>query len=614
MWTYSYWQATESVARSRGLSEAKAAAAKVAAKVKPAPADLKLAAGDSVIAWLSVRSLGSLFDAAETIGGQAGFLPPGASVREGFYRDLTRILAENGITGHEWMDKAKPIHLFLQDDNPADLTGGVVVMLPVTDQKKAEAAIKGGKKGADAKGHFAVLQPVKPGQTAPSPGAPQVFVDFRAGYLIVTSNAGRFAKAKAFAGRLGKVAPPALVYLGTSVADAAKTRKAQIDALLMQFERMEKAQPGMGSGGFYAKMMKQWVADLSRFEMTIDGDGGYLRLGSRLHAKAGSELAKQLNAGKGRDARPAASSLPGNSFLTFVVDVDPKAGLNQLDQSMKMLKEMFELPAAKAAELDKDIRATADLQTGQSGIAVYRDGSSAAGMLAWIGTRDPAATLKAVKAIVGELGLAALAKEKASKGKMKKSEEAQLAVVERALKERKLEPVLTTYGPMAKEMGLTLTANANKDGGATCDVLDIGMDWKKLARPGDKDAEMAAKLLGDRTALALCTGKDRVGFAAGPSALEQARRAALNKKGGLIDAPVYKAAAARTPTTPSWLMYANLGAAVAAFDKVAPPLPVKFPADRPVSVSCGNRSQSYACELSVPVQVIAAIKLLSGGR
>lgn len=589
------------------------------AAVAPAPADIELKAGDNVVAWLSVRSLTALFDASETIGGQIGMLPPGTSLRDGFYRDLTRTLADQGVTGHEWLDKAKPLHVLLQDDNPNDLTGGVAVLLPMTKKAAAEAALKNAKKGADARGHAALLSAVAPGQTEPKPGAPEVFVDFLGDYMFVATNDARFGKAKAFAERLMNVKPPALAYLGVSVTDAVKTRKAQVDALLGQFAMMEKAQAKGGAGtGEYAKMMRKWVTELTRIEVTVDGDSGYIRMGGRMHAAAGSDLAKQMAAGKGRDARPAAASMPGNAFLSVVSDMDPKAGLNQLEQSMKVMKDMFKLDPAKAAELSKDLAANAKLQTGQSAFAMYRDGPAAAGAVAWFGTRDPAATLKAITNVIGEIGLVLLEQEKAekaAKGKaLTKAEQAQFAVVERALKARKLEPVLTTYGPMAAEMGLKITANTNTDGGVTCEVLDVEMDWKKLAREGDSEAAMAQKFLGDRTAVALCSGKDKISAAAGPSALEQGRRSAIGKKGGLIDAPVYAAAAKRTEGAPSSFVYLNLGAALSSFKGIVPPLPVKFPADRPVTVHCGNRSSSYACTVGVPVQAVGAAITLGRGR
>ncbi|GEM_PF-3542054 len=604
----------------KAVAAGKGAAKKIAEKVKPKappPADVKLDAGDSVVAWLSFRSLTAVFDASETIASQIGVVPPGASLRDSFYRDLTRALADQGITGHEWLDKAKPVHLFLQDDNPQDLPGGVVVMLPMTDKAKAEASLKTAIKGAEAKGHAALLKPVRPGPKAqPIAGAPDVFIDFIGKYMVVTSKNERFGKAKAFATRLSATTPPSLAYLGVSVTDAAKTRKPQIEMLLAQFARMEatQAQAGMPAG-YYSKMFRQWVTDMTRLELTVDGDTNYVKIGGRVQAAAGSKLAKQLNAGKGRDARPSGDSLPGNSFLSFVADMDPKAGISQLDQTMKMLKTMFKLDEKVAADLDADLRAVVNLQTGQSGLAMYRDGPSAAGALTWYGATDPVASIKALKDIVAEIGIKAIAQEKAKKGKaLSKAEEAQFAVVERALKERKLEPLLTTYGPMAKEMGITITQNASKDGGAACEVVDFALDWTKIAKPGDKEAAAAKAVIGDRTAVALCSAKNRVALAVGPSALEQGRRSALGKKGGLVDAPVYKAAAERVEGTPSSFFYLNLGAAVAAFKAVVPPIPVRFPADRPVTLNCGNRAQSYACGMSVPVGAIGAILTLTRGK
>lgn len=612
------------VAAAKADDQAKAAAAKVTAvkaaaakaAVAPAPADVKLVAGDNVVAWLSARSLSAVFDASETIGGQIGALPPGASVREAFYRDMTRALADQGVTGHEWLDKAKPLHIFLQDDDPANLVGGVVVMLPMTSEAAAKGALKSAKTGVEAKGHSALLKPSRPGQPAAA-GGPEAYIDFLGKYMVVTSTHARFGKAKGFAGRIAALKPPALVYLGVSVTDAATTRKPQIEALLSQFARMQKVQqPGAAANfDYYNKVMRQWLAELARIEITVDGDSGYVKIGGRAHAVVGSALAKQFSGGKGRDARPAAASLPGNSYISFVTDMDPQAGLGQLQQSMKMLNKMFNLPPEKTVELEKDIRATAKLQTGVSAMAMYRDGPTAQGALAWFGSRDPAVTLKALKNVVGEVGVAVIAQEKAGKIKaLSKAEEAQLAVVERALKARTLEPILTTYGPMAKEMGIAINSNTTKGDGASCDVLDIVMDWKKISAAGDKEAQIAKSMVGDRTAIALCTSKDRISLSVGPSALEQGRRAALGKKGGLIDAPVYAAAAKRSVGAPSTFGYVNLGALTSALSKVIPPLPVKFPADRPLTLLCGNRTASYACSFSVPVQAIGAAMTLARGR
>ena len=176
-----------------------------------------------------------------------------------------------------------------------------------------------------------------------------------------------------------------------------------------------------------------------------------------------------------------------------------------------------------------------------------------------------------------------------------------------------MDPLIASFGPIAKEMGVTVTANTSKDGGATCDVIDLAFDWAKIAKAAPNDAARGAAIMGDRTALTLCVGKERLSFSAGPSALEQGRRAALAKPAGLADAPVFKGAAARNVNKPTWLFMANTGTAIAAFSKVLP-MPLQgFPTDRAVTMGCGNRARSFACQLEVPVQVVQAVRALTSG-
>ncbi len=596
----------EAPAKKAAVEAVAKAAAPAKPKEPPPPPDVDLQAGEAVVGWLTIRSITTLFDAVETIAAKMGELPPGASLRQKAFNDMTLLLANNGVTGHEWLDKARPLHVIFQDDDPKQPEGAVALLLPVTDEKAVLGAMKAAKTGADAAGHKAVLT---------VEGKPTYF-DFIDKYAVVTASDKRFGKVKAFATRLAATKPPALLYTGISVTDAVKTRKAEIDVMIAQLDAMQKnsAASGGPAAGYYTTMIRQWLSELTRLEITVDADGERVSIGTRMHAVKGSKLGKQFEAGRGRSAVSLAANLPANAYLAAVASTDPKAGESQIAESMKMLKEMFKLDDKAAAALEADMRSAMKFADGTSAFAAYPDGNAALGMVAFAGARDPGAVLKVTKRVISSILMRALEMEKEKNKKLnpKAADDPKLAIVESAIKDMKVDPLIQSFGPVAEQMGVKITANTSKDGGATCDVLDLAFDWKKLAKADAANAERAAAVLGDRTALTLCLGKDRLSFGAGPSALEQGRRAALAKPAGLAAAPVFKAAAERNVKKASWLLVANAGTLIAAYSKVMPMAPKGFPTDRAIALGCGNRARSFACQLDVPVQVIQATRTLMG--
>lgn len=599
-------------AAAAAAAAAASAAAEVDAKVAPPQPDIALEAGDKVIAWFTLRSIGAAFDLTETLATRFGVAPPGASLRQGAYDDLTKMLAGAGITGHEWLDKSQPVHVIFQDDNPDSPAEGAAVILPVTDPAKALDAFAAAKKGAEAEGHSAIIEV----------GSQRIFVDVLEKTLVVSTSTKRFGMVKAFASRLVKLEPPALAYFGVSVKDAVVTRKAQLDGLFAQMDAIGEGgagEPGSAAAlDYYGKLMREWTASLQRVEFLIDATAEDLQLGMRMHLVEGSDLARQVDSSRGRLAIPLAASLPANAYLAAVASLDPKASLKQLDDSLKMLGDIMKLDAAVTAGLKDDLRGAIEQQSGDSGFAAYPDGDAAIGALGYAGVRDPAAALKLFKKFVSVLALKAIEAEEARAlaDDPKSKPEPYTAIVKKAIAEMRVDPLIESFGGMAKEAGVTITANTTNADGIACDVTDLSFDWAKIqAASGDDEVGRAAKVIGPRTAMALCTGKDRVVVTLGPSAFEQGRRSAAGKTGGLGDAPVFKGAAERTVDRPIWFLYLNAGAAAAALGTAFPEAnAMGLPADRAVAVGCGHRAKSYNCELDVPMGLIqAAYKASRGG-
>ncbi len=602
------------------LGDPAAAPAPAAAVTQP---DVDLAAGDGIVGWMSVKSLNATFDAVEAIGGKLGAIPPGGQMRAQGMAAATAALAQGGIKDLEWLDKTRAIHLGFHDQpDPAaapgaapdkkQMAGGIFLVLPITTKDAALAAMPTALKDAAAEGHAAAITP--PG------GTDKMYIDFLPAHIVITMlDKDRYSKVKGFAERISKLDPPSTIYVGVSMEDLSKTRGKEIEALMGMMEAQANAgamagDPGKAKMnaqvlGMYSKMLKTYMTDLTRFELLVNADLNAAKVEFRVQAKEGSKLGKQLAAGKGRTTAAMANLLPANSYFTVAASSDPAAAADQMDEAMLILKEIFKMDPAAWEALSKDIKDLVKLNTGNSAMGAYADGPAALGLLIVGGTSDGEAMMRVGKRVVGQFGVAAIAMakaESAAKDKAESPQEAEImALVQTSLKEGKLEPILTKFGPMMEPKGVKITVSSTKDGDIACDVLDISLDYTKMA---GHEAEQVKAVIGDKTAVAVCASKTNVAFAAGPGALEKAKAATSGKVAGLADAPAYKAAVG--DKAGSCVMYINPGAAMAAFKALVPP-GMTLPGDKALTLTCANYTKSYACAFEVPVDLAAAAKNLA---
>lgn len=598
--------------------EAKKPEAAAAAKTPEAPAaplpppelpDVELVAGDGVVGWVSLASYDAVLNAADALAAKLQLTAPGGSLKAMATENLTTMLAAFGVTGTEWLDKTKPIHVGYQDEvvpaapgaeaTPPNPALGTFIVLHVTDKAKAIGALAAAKKGAEAEGHEASLDVQ----------GTKIYVDFLGDKTMVLTPKDRFAKVKGFIERLDKITVPGTLYVGISVEDLNKTRAKEIEQVLSMVE--QGAAPGMAGQApgqqqlfaGYAKKLRTLATELTRVEVIVNADAEMTKFEFRVTAKDGSKTQKMLASTKGRTPGAIAGLLPSTSWLSLAMNQNQEAQMENFDENFAMLKDILKLDDAGYKALSADALTMAKLFDGSSAIALYQDGASPLGLLIGAGSTDGPQALALAKKMISTIGLKLIADQEAAAGKAA-APEPQMAIVKKAIADMKLEPIVQAYGPLAKEKGITLTLGTAADGDTNCDTLDIGMDWAKLGQ--GEEAAAAKTLMGDKTALAICTSKTKLVITAGPSALEQGKRFAAGKSGGLADAPVYKAATEKVST--AWaVMYANPGVAVNGFKTAFPQAPA-FPSDRGVVMACENRTKSWGCEMDVPVAVIAAAK------
>lgn len=593
-------------------------AVKVEEKAAPAPAaapaqpDIELAGAEAVVGWLSFKSYNGMFDAIEGVGGRLGLLPPGGGLRTQMTQQLTAVMAQAGVKDIAWFDMSKPLHIGFHDQhaaaapgtppNPMEVASGVFLLLPVTGKDAAVNALKaaGAKVAAEADGHEALLT---------TPKGEKVYFDFIKDYTVITvMDKDRYGKIKGFAENLAKVDVPAVAYMGIAIDELVKSRKAEVDQFMAMIEA--KSQEGAGAGanpqlnskamGMYMKMIRTWLTDATRFELLVGADPSNMRVEFRMQARDGSKFAKQLGAGKGRTTAAIANLLPANTYFSVAASADPASSMEQMDESLLLLKEAFKMEQPAYDAMAADMKELAKLQDGNSAMGVYPDGPAALGMLAAVGTNDGAAAMKVGKrVVVGILSqIMKLAKEEqAAKGAKDEEGEKVMAAFEQSLKDGKLEPTITLINGLAADKGVKLTTNSTTEGDVACDVLDATLDYTKMP----PDSAQAKALMGEKLALALCAGKAKLSIAFGPSALEKAKAAAMAKAGGLSDAPAYKAAVGTKDG--ATVVYVNPGAALAAFKAIVPPS-INIPGDKAVLFSCANRVKSFSCGFDVPVDLI----------
>ena len=601
--------------------EAPAAAAQKQPEAPAAPLpppelpDVALVAGEGVVGWLSLASYDAALNAADALAGKLQLLAPGGSVKSLVTENLTTILAAYGVTGTDWLDKSKPIHIGYQDEVIAPAPGaeaappnpalGTFIVLHVTDKAKAVGAMAAAKKGAEAEGHEAMLDVQ----------GNKIFVDFLGERTMVLTPKDRFGKVKGFVERLDRIVVPGSIYIGISIEDLTKTRQKEIEQVLSMVEQGAAPVPGMppqpaGQAQLfagYAKKLRALTTEVTRLEIVANVDAELTKLEFRVTAKDGSKTQKQMASTKGRTPGAFANLLPATSWLSLAANIDPIAQVENLEENLVMLKDVLKLDDPTFKALVADAAAIAKLEDGTSAFALYQDGASPLGLLAGAGSTDGPQALTLIKKVVSGLVTKLMADQEAADkaaGGKDKAEDPMLAIVKKAVAEMKLEPLVQSFGPMLKEKGVVLTLGTAHDGDSDCDTLDVAMDWAKLA--AGEEAATAKALIGDKTALTICTSKTKLVFAAGAGALEQAKRFAAGKAGGLADSPVYKATTEKVAG--AWLvLYGNAGAALAAFKPAFPQVPA-LPTDKALVAACQNRAKSWGCELDVPVALIAAAK------
>lgn len=597
-----------------GLEPAVAAAPRARAAA-PAAVARAPSAGlpPSLVAWASIASVDAVMGLVRTAGPRLGMAPDeAAAAPERAWREAEANARGMGVTTLAWLRRDRPIRLLLQDDGGAPGLAAGVLLLPMTSQAAVLQALPGAELGAE--GHAAAF--------SPSDTDVRLYLDFLPDQVAITFAPQRWQSAAAVAsGAMGQGPVPGLVSVGVSVANLMLQRPKEMQQLKDNLAKPQGLLANAVRGATEpAATVQQFIDETDRVELVLGADGHGLQVAFRMRAVADTAMDKVLRAGEGRDVAALARLLPAESYLAAISDVDPRPSMAQVPAQFRMLQEALLIPARQRAALLAQFTTLAQGLTGQTALAMYRDGDSALGMLALIGAREPLSYRQTAARFVGQLALLALDRDARGRGTRKTAaprdpDKARIeAAARKGLARGSLKPLVDAVAAQAAQAGVQLSLSDSDERGLTCDALAIAVDWGKLAAGGGAPLEAGPALLGKGLTLAACSAPQGLLLAVGPSALVQARRLADGGAGGLSEAPSYRAALARAVPQPASLLIFDPVRAFATFEAAVAEQALREAWQRalagaaPLSASYGSSGGAGEYRVDLPFDLLGAMR------
>ncbi len=549
--------------------------------------------------WVPVGTPGleRLVDAFSLAARKAGDVPlppePLDAAREALRMRL-------GLADADWIDGSRPVKLAIPDSKT--WLDGFLAVLPI---RGGEATVKKafGDALTPAEGHAGVV----------TAEGRSVYLDFDGDDVIVSSHADLLGKVRSFVdGPLKAWAPAQPLVLEASVENAnrifaqeiAVSRKmaGAITAQLTKHAAVPAHAATLRAGidGAF-----DFIDGTERFGFCIDPVGGAVRISLGLRGLAGSDLATSVAELKGRTSG-LSELLPPSTWFGATVNV-PSSGMTDGDRALLEALLTADDPDSlaftkeEAAALSAAIHRLSGLATGDSASAIATDGAYPAALSVVTASSDGHASREVLLSIARRLFDKALAKVRADLAA--KTGEPVAQPVE------DLASALAFVNQNLSPMGVTgAIVDEARDGDARVQALIVSFDWDKIGLAAQSAEQLAAvkALVGPRLAIAIASTKERLAFAMGPHAVDQAVAMARGEQVG--GEPALTAAAEGSFGTVS-LRPGLLLKALAPFpslkDKAA--AIAKLPAEPAFILEADSDGTTLVATLHVPLDLLMAL-------
>jgi hypothetical protein len=555
-----------------------------------------VATPDGVIAYGGISSLD---DATTRISGVASKVSPTPIPPLGTLA-TSWLQKEFALTSMEWLDTTKPVKFAAMD--PKANKDAAFLMFPVKSREAFEKALPEAKE-ANAEGNaFKYEAGFRPG-----------YVNFAGNYAVFSRDAGLFAKGKDFLeGEFAKYEPKDPFEMVFKVGNLTRIFSDEMKGVRTQMAQEMARDTAASPFGGSAEMMKEQVDMLFDFVDQLDTaavsariDGDHVKLPFYLTAKSGSRVGEFFAAQTGRKVDMLAYA-PKDSYLIFGGNFDPAKFSDWNELSMELLTEMLKLTPDEKTKLSDLMKRSMEAQTGESVVALHKDGQLALAMLAVGGAKDGKKLRELTYEVYGMLWTKVVDLIKAEAG-TELPPELDISTFPKAVE---------SLAKIAEPMGISLKLAQETHGDAPIDVIEIKIDYAKfpLAQEDPKAAEAMKALVGDKVVIAAGYGKDVYAWSMSPDAVARVK-SVLDGKKGEVPAGV-KAAIENGVPGASMVVYLSAVDAAKAFAAVPDLAPMRetiagLKADSGAAFTFGGAQGGLQAILDVPVSHVQEMMKLA---
>ena len=507
--------------------------------------------------------------------------------------------ASMNLKNLDWLDKGKPVYFAAL--NEQKFKDGGIVLLPVTKAEALAAALPDTKQGDAGKGFtYEYL-----GQT--------FFVKMVGSHAGITNDAKAFEAAEAFmTGTLQKLTLTDLVEVYVPVKNILAVHGKELDGALAQLDKMA-ADPAMGpmldKGSLESlKAMGQGAVDFAkaveevRFAVKFEGDVVSIPISGIV--KQGSKAVDLLN---GLASRPVQiyKNLPGDSYFTFALNIDPKMFLAYKDFALKTYQELFKFGEAELKAIDKFMVESYGNSTGDMAMSVAPYGGFPVNVFTFAGVKD----MKKAEASMTEFWklfepkLVAFMKQELGKEGLP------------PIQGETLQAVLDAFKPMMEPMGVKLEIVSKDVKGHMVFGLNIAVDYANPALAANPEMAMVKQFVGEKFGMMYAGRGDGVYLFVMSAKADELVQKFLDKKLG--GTPKLSDKAARVLSSSSVFMAADVAGALKQFS--AMPMVAMFKAKIDALKTSDLYSyfrasgNTFEAGLTLPIKLIADVTGIFGG-
>lgn len=504
-----------------------------------------------------------------------------------------------GVKNLSWLDSQKPVKVVVLDFKAFQKP--LVILLPVKAKDLLTAALPDNKAAGapDNETRFT------------SPNGTPVFLNTMGDYAAFSLEDKVFAAAKPFLeGDFARYAFTDVLDIqvsSTNLQQIAAPELAQMQEGLAQGlsqDATAQLMPGMSD------LIKKEVAMLldvlkqtQVLRLVLQWDNVNLNLAASLKVVDGQGLAKFAADTRNRKLE-LYKSLPGDAWLVFASNVDPKIFAGWTDLGLDFWTKSLQLTPEETTKL-KDLTAEAmAVQTGDNAMYLGREGDFPLRVLTASAVTDGAKAKAVTYALYNMLlAKAGVAIEKNAGPALKSLPKLDWSSASALI--AALQPVLATTG-------VTMGVKEATVGDLSADVLEIAVDYSKI--PGGASAaeiERVAKMVGNKVTGAIAFDKRRMYFGFGHDSVADLDKLSKAQPGTTSAlAPVIDKAGF-TPAMAAWLSVVDLLKVISYFDQgIATNLPGLATAKPDAGVSFvlgGHGANIVDARLSIPVTKLAEL-------